>query len=222
MQAQPVLSPALLGSETALASVRVIEGVLEPASCRELIEQLHDQRWLTTTAEIPPAANGPHAARRFADPELPCRMLGETEPPPFAVIDDPLLALRLFYRLASSLPETLRLDPVGSAQLVGLKPQFRCQSFAASQGTEVHQDPSRVCAEGMRSHLSVVVFLNDDHGGGGLEFPTLGRCIHPRTGRALVFPHSLQHRDLPIASGRGFTLQAEVFYSERWQPLRGS
>jgi hypothetical protein len=155
--------------------------------------------------------------RRFAEPELPRRRLGRGESPASTSIDDPLLALRLFYRLAPSLPEV-----VDGAQLVGIKPQLRCVTLVAGQSTELHSDPSRICSEGMRSHLSVVVFLNDDFVGGGLEFPCLQQRVCARAGRAVLFHHGLEHRDLAVEAGRAFVLQAEVFYSEHWQPLRGA
>ncbi len=142
-------------------------------------------------------------------------MIGFEAPPRFAIIDDPVLALRIFYRIAALLPET-----IDGAQLAGLKPLIRCVRLGAGEGTEAHQDPARECNAGMQSHLSVVVFLNDDFAGGGVEFPTLGESVPAKTGRALVFPHGLLHRDAMIERGDAFVLHAEVFYSTTWQPMR--
>lgn len=200
---------------TESARVHVVEGVLDPSTCRSLIERVDDDRWLTTTADLRRPANGPPMPRRRGEPESPCRLIGFEEPPRFAIVDDPVLALRIFYRVAGVLPET-----IADAQLAGLKPLLRCVRLSAGEGTEAHHDPARECVAGMHSHLSLVVFLNEGFVGGGIEFPTLGKHVPAKTGRALVFPHELLHRDALIERGDAFVLHAEVFYSQAWQPLR--
>ncbi|PRP93225.1 hypothetical protein ENSA5_44020 [Enhygromyxa salina] len=201
------------------AELSVIDGVLAPATCRTLIREADVDRWLTTTAEIPRAANGPHTCppRRVAESDRPCRLLGgEDDRPRFAVIDAPVLALRLFYRLSAQLSSS-RED----AELAGLKPLLRCLEYRRGEGTRAHCDPTRETSDGQRSQLSVVVFLNDRFVGGGIEFPDLGRTVEARVGRACVFPHSLRHIDHVLERGRKFVLETEVFYSSDWAPYRG-
>ena len=195
----------------------VVDGVLDIATCRGLIEEADVDRWMTTTAEITRAANGPHTLppRRVGEPSRPCRLLGADEPPPFAAVDDPVLALRLFYRLTESLPTTR-----DAAELAGLKPLLRCVRYHTDEGTQAHVDPIRATADGQQSQLSVLVFLNDDFEGGGIEFPSLGRVVEAKAGRALVFPHAALHRDRSVTRGRKFVLETEVFYSPHWQPYR--
>lgn len=204
-------------TSTESAHVHFVDGVLDPSTCRSLIDRLDDDRWLSTTADLRRPANGPHLAvpRRRTEPESPCRLVGFDEAPRFAIIDDPVLALRIFYRIAPLLPET-----IDGAQLAGLKPLLRCVRLSAGEGTEAHHDAARECNAGMHSHLSVVVFLNENFAGGGIEFPTLGKTLAAKAGRALVFPHGLLHRDAMIQHGDAFVLQAEVFYASAWQPMR--
>ena len=194
--------------------VAVIDGALDPATCRALIDNADIDRWLSCTAEINRAANGPHTLppRRVAE-AAPCRLVGADERPRFAAIDDPVLALRIFYRLAKMLPATRE-----QAELAGLKPLLRCVRYRRGEGTEAHCDPARETADGQRSQLSVLVFLNENFGGGAIEFPSIGRIIEPRVGRAIVFPHAALHRDHTVAHGRKFVLEAEVFYNPNWQP----
>jgi Rps23 Pro-64 3,4-dihydroxylase Tpa1-like proline 4-hydroxylase len=42
--------------------------------------------------------------------------------------------------------------------------------------------------EGHRSHISAVLYLNDNFEGGGLEFPNQGVFIKPKAGSIIVFP----------------------------------
>jgi hypothetical protein len=171
---------------------------------------------MTTTAELR-AANGPHTPTptRVSELDLPCRLVGANARPTFAAIDDPLLALRLFHRLAPHLPER-----VEGAELAAIKPVARCVRYGRGEGTTPHRDPIRETAEGFVSRASVVVFLNDNFEGGALSFPTLdggrGREVEARAGRAVVFPHELLHGDELVRSGRKFVLEAEVFYAEGW------
>lgn len=193
----------------------MIDGALDAATCRAVINGADIDRWLSSTAEINRAANGPYTLppRRVAEADWPCRLVGADERPRFAAIDNPLLALRIFYRLATLLPATRE-----QAELVGLKPLLRCVRFHRGEGTEAHCDPARETCDGQRSQLSVLVFLNDNFSGGAIEFPSIGRIIEPRVGRAIVFPHEALHRDHTVTQGRKFVLEAEVFYSPDWLP----
>lgn len=147
-----------------------------------------------------------------------CRALideSDGDRPRMSIVDAPVLALRLFYRLVQHLPVTL-----DGAELVGLKPLLRCVEYRHGEGTQAHRDPIRETVDGLRSGMSVIVFLNDQFGGGGIEFPELGRIVEAKAGRALVFPHSLLHADRVVARGRKFVLETEVFYSRDWRPYR--
>lgn len=192
--------------------LRVFDGALEASVCRKLIAGAADERWLTTTAEIPRAANGPHVPQRVGEPDRPCRLVDGDQCPAFALIDDPVFALRLFYRLAQDMPERL-----GLAELAGLKPLFRLVRLNTGEATRAHRDAVREAADGLRSALSLVVFLNDDLTGGTLTFPEIGRTIEPRRGRAVVFSQQLLHQDTEVTQGSRYALESEVFYSERWR-----
>lgn len=194
----------------------VLDGVLAANACRAVIDEADVDRWLTSTAELRSGTSEElHslAPRRVSEGARPCRLVGSPERPRFAVIDAPLLALRLFYRLVSELPLSRK-----GAELAGLKPLFRCTEYRPGEGTRQHCDPARETVDGQRSQLSVIVFLNDGYRGGGIEFPELGRVVEPRTGRACVFPHGLTHVDQVVGSGRKFVLETEVFYNADWSP----
>jgi hypothetical protein len=198
-----------------LPRLAVIDDVLEPSTCRALIRKADTDRWLTTTAEMVRAANEPHASapRRASDSNRPCRLVGtDDDRPRFAVLDAPLLALRLHYRLLEHLPVSRE-----GAELTGLKPLLRCLEYRRGEGTRAHADPTRVTPDGQLSQLSVLVFLNDHFDGGSVEFPELGRHIFARAGRVCIFPHSLMHIDHVVTRGRKFVVETEVFYSPDWK-----
>jgi hypothetical protein len=194
----------------------VVDSVLGPTTCRALIESADRDRWLTTTAEICQAANGPYTnpPLRVSEPDRPCRLVGaEDDRPRFAILDAPVLALRLFYRLVEHLPEMRE-----GAELAGIKPMLRCVEYRVGEGTQPHRDPIRETTDGLRSAMSILVFLNDAFEGGGIEFPELGRFIAAKAGRAVVFPHSLMHVDHIVERGRAFVLETDVFYCRHWRP----
>jgi hypothetical protein len=196
-------------------TLAVIDNVLAPTTCRALIEEADRDRWLTTTAEIVRAANDPytHPPQRVSEPDRPCRLVGgDDHRPRFAILDAPVLALRLFYRLVEQLPETR-----DGAELVGLKPLLRCVEYRSGEGTQPHRDPIRETVDGQRSAMSILVFLNEQFEAGGVEFPELGRFIEAKAGRAIVFPHSLMHVDHIVERGRKFVLETDVFYSRNWR-----
>lgn len=197
-------------------TLAVIDSVFAPATCRGLIEEADADRWLTTTAEIARAANGPytHPPQRVSEPDRPCRLVGADEDRPrFAILDAPVVALRLFYRLIEQMPATR-----DGAELAGLKPLLRCVEYRRGEGTQPHRDPIRETVDGLRSAMSILVFLNDQFEGGSVEFPELGRIVEAKAGRAIVFPHSLMHVDHVVARGRKFVLETDVFYSRDWRP----
>jgi hypothetical protein len=61
-----------------------------------------------------------------------------------------------------------------------------------------HTDSHR---ESAHRALTVIIYLNDDFGGGGTAFPLLDYTCQPRTGRVVVFPTNMLHAGLPVTTG---------------------
>jgi hypothetical protein len=187
-------------------AVWTVDDVLEASECEGLLRRVLDTRWLSETSELP---------------RLPQRLtagsngrLGTLEMRPFALLEDPKLALRLWYRLQPHLPIT-----IGDGQLSGLRPALRVLAYGPGEGTEVHADPVRTTPSGDRSELTLLVYLDDDFEGGDTEFPEIGFEVQPRRGRAVLFPHSMAHRGRPISRGEKHVLRTDVFYNPNWRDL---
>lgn len=68
----------------------------------------------------------------------------------------------------------------------------------------LHRDASEDPKEWRK--LSVVVYLNDDFGGGATRFPALELDVLPRTGYALTFPPHHVHEGAPVERGVKYIL----------------
>ena len=70
--------------------------------------------------------------------------------------------------------------------------ELRMKRFLVGKGTgedeqfKEHVDVTQ--HEGAKRFLIMMVYLNDDFGGGETVFPQLGDCIKPKKGRILMFP----------------------------------
>jgi len=86
--------------------------------------------------------------------------------------------------------------------------EFRMKRFLVGGGTdndEQFKDHVDVLShEGAKRFLILMVYLNDDFGGGETVFPQLGDSIKPKKGRLLIFPPTwnyLHRGNPPISPG---------------------
>lgn len=145
--------------------------------------------------------------------------------------DNAELSQTILERLQPYLPEVH-----ARRRLVGLTPTFRFVRYAA--GCEVLPHPDTAggdahtpVAEPCSSHLTVLLYLNDDYSGCETHFlpsPGIGAAepwplicerqgvkVEPRLGRALVFEHSLLHGCPPLQSGGNkFVCRLDVAYED--------
>jgi hypothetical protein len=110
-----------------------------------------------------------------------------------AVVTDAALAAALFGRLGNVLPSELVDARTGARQrLVGLNERFRLCRYQNGQSFRIHQDGAHARAPGVRSRLTLQVYLDDGCTGGTTRFyaarhgALLGADV-PQTGRAVVF-----------------------------------
>lgn len=122
------------------------------------------------------------------------------------MLDDPARALDLWSRVEVYIPEG---GP--DWRVVGLNERLRFYRYENGQSFKWHYDGAFTRANGERSFLTFMVYLNDDFTGGDTEFTSL--AIRPVKGTALVFVHHQLHQGAPVVKGRKYVLRSDVMYS---------
>ena len=138
-----------------------------------------------------------------------------------ASVDDPATARALWIKLADRLPpltdlyrDGLRPEPdvadLSALVAVGLNERLRYYRYSGGQRFAPHVDLSHSDAAA-RSFLTVIFYLNDGFDGGETDF--FGRCVTPRRGGAILFPHELRHEGRPVFGGVKYVLRTDVMYA---------
>lgn len=170
--------------------VFTIPAVLSPEECSALIrasEELGYAEAPITTALGPVMAPGVRNNTRV-------------------MVDDPERAATLYDRVFHALP--LELE---GWSCVGLNERLRFYRYTEGQQFRWHFDGSYRRSERERSMLSLLIYLNEGCLGGETEFAT-GISVEPRTGMALAFVHSIEHRGAPVWEGTKYVLRTDVIY----------
>jgi prolyl 4-hydroxylase len=170
-----------------------IGGVLAPPECQALIERIDAAGPVIAPVSLP---GGPVVRRDLRDNER-------------VVFDDAALAADLFGRLRARLPAEL-----SGRRLVGVNERFRCYRYRAGQRFGPHYDGAFVRDERERSLLTLMVYLNEGFEGGATTFLELERAVTPRTGRALLFQHSLLHEGSVVRHGVKYVARSDVMYRD--------
>ncbi len=132
-----------------------------------------------------------------------------------AMIDDPERASSLWEKARPFLPEVLHSQGLDWSA-AGLNERLRFYRYSEAQQFRPHFDGAFARADGERSHLTFMIYLNDGCEGGQTRFygpkmvPTLD--VYPETGKALVFLHHVLHEGAPVRSGHKYVLRTDVMY----------
>ncbi len=156
---------------------------------------------------------------------------GDDYPPSYRnndrrVYDDADLAAALFARLGARLPAQLTGEDGSSWTLCGLNSRFRFCRYRDGQGFRIHQDGAHEPAPGLRSLLTLQIYLDDDPArlGGQTRFYAARRGglqggVTPRPGRAIVFEHRLWHDGEPVTAGEKHVLRTDAMYQRQGSPV---
>jgi predicted 2-oxoglutarate/Fe(II)-dependent dioxygenase YbiX len=101
----------------------------------------------------------------------------------------------------------------------GLNERLRLYRYDVGQKFDWHRDGCFERDNGERSHVTFMVYLNDDFEGGATSFcddsglmPDGPIRIRPEKGKALLFHHPIMHRGDPVTKGRKYVLRTDVMY----------
>jgi prolyl 4-hydroxylase len=131
-----------------------------------------------------------------------------------AAIEDFNLADALWRRVLHAIPRKIEGKTV-----VGLNERLRFYRYTPGQSFSPHTDGYFLRANGERSLLTLILYLNDDYTGGETRFFQPEKLIVPRRGQALLFSHGLWHEGLPVTSGCKYVLRTDVIYKAEANPF---
>ena len=165
--------------------VFTIDGILSPEEALALISAADDLGF-----EPAPITVGPG---RF-------RMAPHIRDNTRVMVDD--------FGLAAAIWERLR--PWVHPEAIGVNERFRVYRYERGQAFRWHLDGS-FRRPGEASRHSVLIYLNDDFEGGRTEIEGCG-SVEPRTGRALLFDHRIEHQGAPVSAGTKYVLRTDLMF----------
>ena len=121
------------------------------------------------------------------------------------ILDDETLAAEMYERLVPYLPVRL-----GASRACGLNERFRFYKYEAGQQFDWHCDGAYQRANGEKSRLTVLFYLNEGFVGGETAFQDLS--VAPETGLVLVFQHQLLHKGMSVQRGVKLVMRSDVMY----------
>ncbi|HSE97734.1 MAG TPA: 2OG-Fe(II) oxygenase [Blastocatellia bacterium] len=124
-----------------------------------------------------------------------------------ASIDDAALSNALWRRLSRRVPPGRAVRAA-----TGLNERIRFYRYEAGQSFGAHRDGYYLRANGERSLLTLMIYLNDDFEGGETYFFESRELIAPEAGKAIVFAHELWHAGREVTRGRKYILRTDVMY----------
>lgn len=124
--------------------------------------------------------------------------------------DDPDEANELLERVRDRVPTQL-----SGMELVGGNPRLRLYRYGVGEKHSAHWDTIVELADGVRSMLTLVFYLNEGFDGGETDFVELGAVVTPRLGQALLFQHRVMHCACEVRAGEKFVLRTDVLYRPR-------
>lgn len=169
-----------------------VDDALSPDRCAAYIERMRSGR-----AEVAPIVG--KDGRPVVEPE--------TRNNTRVMWDDAGEADGLLAGVRARVPERL-----SGLVLAGANPRLRLYRYGPGERHGAHWDTVVELADGVRSLLTLVFYLNDGFEGGETDFVELDARVVPRRGRALLFQHRVLHRASEVRAGEKLVLRTDVLY----------
>jgi predicted 2-oxoglutarate/Fe(II)-dependent dioxygenase YbiX len=172
-----------------------VTGVLSPVECDAMIARIEaaDRAGEAELASINTAAG----------PVVRTDIRNNTR----VIFDDHKIAVALFERVRSHLPETLL-----GWKVSGANERLRCYRYHPGERFGPHYDGSFQRSDNERSLLTFMVYLNDGFEGGGTTFLDLDEVVEPAPGMALLFQHPILHEGSEVTSGIKYVVRSDIMY----------
>jgi prolyl 4-hydroxylase len=195
---------------TDLASgIYLLEGFLSRAICQQLIDYAEQCGFEEAMVNV---GNGQQ------------RMVKEVRNNQRVIVKDFKLAEQLWQRAAPMITETFPMNRVASSpeaiefaaqgrayRPISVNEMFRYYKYEMGERFNRHRDGSYVRTTTERSHLTFMVYLNEDFEGGETEFDDL--TVVPKTGDALLFHHPIKHTGCEVTKGVKYALRSDIMFS---------
>ena len=133
------------------------------------------------------------------------------------IMDDPEFARSVWERIRAMVPQEME-----GCRVRGLNERFRFYRYDPGQRFKRHVDGSVEAANGDRSRLTFLIYLNDGYEGGETIFSDYtfkgGKTVIHETkvaatiGMGLFFVHERKHEGASVTSGRKYVLRTDVMY----------
>jgi prolyl 4-hydroxylase len=98
---------------------------------------------------------------------------------------------------------------------IGVNNLFRIYRYSEGQEFKVHMDGTYEKSSTERSKITVLIYLNDEFGGGETEFVMPHRVVTPETGKLLLFTHKQLHRGNMVSDGLKYVLRTDLMYRKK-------
>lgn len=102
------------------------------------------------------------------------------------------------------------LPSIAGRVACGLPRDLRFYQYLPQQRFKMHKDGPWQ-EDGLRSELTLLVYLNEDFQGGATDFR--GFKVVPKTGDAVLFVHDTWHEGAVLEAGCKYVLRSDVMYS---------
>ena len=168
-----------------------VSELFDQVTCDELIQLANRQTWLTGTVN---STQGRTVKENLRNNSL-------------CLYKNPRLHNYLSNLIQQHVPSTLK-----SMEYYQLNTTLRCYRYQTGQYFHPHYDQAYDGPNHSISHLTMLIYLNDNFEGGETDFPELQQKFSPKQGSAIFFQHAILHEGCSVTSGVKYILRGDVLY----------
>ncbi len=184
------------GSGSVEPSVVTVAEALPAPQCHRLVRAASSLTW------------GPAADPTVPGPQIEwADTSGSRDEHGCALLEDPRLALQLYYRVAGRLPAT-----IGNMDLLCVRPKMELLRYRARRHSRRPRASGAVADPLVHHMFTLQLYLNDGFEGGATRCPTLDREGVAQVGHAVIHNHDLEVHEAEVTAGEKVVLRATIYY----------